>query len=59
MKMKKLSYSKKIKHEMTGRPLRPAFRITEEMLHDAGTFAILAAWVLAFLAACAAYIGLL
>lgn len=57
--MKKLHYSKKVEHEMTGRPLRLAFRITDEMLHDAGTFAVLAFWVLSFLAVCAAYIGLL
>lgn len=57
--MKRLHYSKKVEHEMTRRPYRTAFRISDEMLHDAGTFAILACWVLAFLAACAAYIGII
>lgn len=57
--MKGLHYSKKVEHEMNGRPIRPAFRITDEMLHDAGTFMILAIWILSFMAACAVYIGLL
>lgn len=57
--MKKLHYSSELRRKMAGRKKRPAFRLTDEMIHDAGTFMILTCWILSFMAACAVYIGLL
>ena len=55
---KKLHYSKDIKRKMAGRK-SPAFKITKEQMHDAGTFLVLLWWMGSFLTALAVYIGLL
>lgn len=57
--MKKLHYSTDLRRQMARRKKRPAFRITDEMIHNAGTFMILALWIMGFMAACAVYIGLI
>lgn len=57
--MKKIHYSDEVKRQMTGRAPRVRRHLSEEQKLDIRDFCVWMAAALAFMAACASYIGLL
>ena len=57
--MKKIRYSDEVKRQMTGRAERVRHHLSEEQKLDIRDFCVWMVAALAFMAACASYIGLL
>lgn len=57
--MKKIRYSNKVKRQMSGHDPRARHHLSEDQKMDIRDFCVWMAAALAFMAACALYIGLL